>query len=176
MKPFHQVACQTQNFKSHFVSNIIFILWEWWGDGIKGYGVKRGRLLTRWWGVSEDCYSKDKRSHQSKLKRALGLEWDSVLAGARMHACVQACIQVLMQRGPNSQGQSWVDGWGCVRGLDLNTGTKQNMWAQLNFSSTSALSQQHFHIFASITTHGIPPPQTHKMPVNVILFVSHHNK
>lgn len=41
MKPFHQAACQTQNFKSHFVSNIIYRGTDgdrnWgWGGGVGG--------------------------------------------------------------------------------------------------------------------------------------------
>lgn len=72
MKPFHQAACQTQNFKSHFVSNIIFIQWEWWGQ--ESWGEGGGGLSTR-----RGCYFKDKRIHQSKLEgnEAPGFGWCS---------------------------------------------------------------------------------------------------
>lgn len=76
MNPFHQAACQTQNFESHFVSNIIFDTGGVMGRGMRGCdGEKReGVDEVVVVGVSEDCYSKDKRSHQSKLKQARGLE------------------------------------------------------------------------------------------------------
>lgn len=51
MKPFHQAACQTQNFKSHFVSNIIYSGTDgdrnWgWGGGAGGVGTVRRERET----------------------------------------------------------------------------------------------------------------------------------
>lgn len=161
MKPFHQAACQTQNFKSHFVSNIIFILGEWWGEESGATMWREGGCRQD--GVSEDCYSKDKRSHQSKLKkRALGLEWDSVQAGT--HVCMRAHLR----KCPHAVGLTAKVSAGWMGGVASGL--------QLNFSPSGVLSQQHFHISASITAHSITPPQTHKMPVNVILFDSQDNK
>lgn len=60
MKPFHQAACQTQNFKSHFVSNIIYSR----GDGDRnGWWV--GRMVKREGGCQRGCYFK--WIHHSKL-------------------------------------------------------------------------------------------------------------
>lgn len=135
------------------------------GSGLKVYHVDRVRLLTSWWEVSEDCYSKDKRSHQSKLKRALCLEWDPVQACTCMCACVQACIYVNMQpaQHPRSVLAGWID-----RG---HTGTNWDTWAQFNASSSAASWHSFFSFY-----HHTPHPGTHKMPVSVMLSDNHINK
>ena len=155
----------------HKISNLILFLisFSYWGsDGERNQGAatwRDGGSRRGGGGVSEDCYFKDKRSHQSKLKR-FGMRFCTSSA----HVCTH---ESTFGR-PNSQGQCWAGGRTDRWGGDLNAGAKQNMWAQLNFSSSGALSQQrHVHMSESIST---TPPQTHKMPVNVRLFDSHHNK
>lgn len=102
----------------HKISNLILFLISFsyrWSDGERNQGLRRGeREAVDRTVVSEDCYSEDKRSHQSKLKKGpLGLEWDSIRAGT----CMPACTPVKMSAccGPDSQGQSWADGWGRIQ-------------------------------------------------------------
>lgn len=162
MKPFHQAACQTQNLKSHFVSNIIFILGKWWREESGATTMWKEREAVDRVQVSEDCYSKDKQGHQSKLKKR-------TMSG--MKFCTSRhtylCVHAHLRKYPHAVGltdQCWLGWWG-------------GFWSlHFNFSSHCALSQQHFHISASITAHGTTPPQTHKMPVKVILLDSHDNK
>lgn len=49
---------------------------------------ERRRLVPRWCDKSVDCYSKDKLSHQSKLKSPLGLKWHFVQASEYERMCV----------------------------------------------------------------------------------------
>lgn len=114
MKPFHQAACQTQNFKSHFVSNIIFIQWEWWRQELGGAHTERREGGCR---RSGGCYFKDKRIHHSKLeKKKL-----QVLDDVTIRVCVFLTDKVIARP---------LGGWADARDL------------RLKFPSSGALGQQ----------------------------------
>lgn len=121
----------------HKMWNLILFLisFSYWGsDGERNQGLRCGETETveeEAGGVPENCYSKDKRSHQSKLKRAPGLEWDSVQAGTRLHVSVHAWPQTCPHAA--GQGQCWWKGGGGAVGLIWTLG--QNKTCELSLIS-----------------------------------------
>lgn len=158
MKPFHQAACQTQNFKSHFVSNIIFKLGLWWGE--KYQGLQRGRSKALYEVVGSVRRLLFQRWTQSsiKIKKSTGFEMRFCNS---WHTRLHACVFVNMSKIPRLVPSEWMNGWGSVSGLDLNSGTKKEK--QRGLSLISRLLLLYVTVMYLLFYHHVKRHHLHKL-------------